>query len=143
MCFLRPFIYLCNVHTNAYIIYISKFCVVLYYCKSSNNSIVHDQFHWTLTFYEIWVGKYIHIHKQNCLFQNNNQDKLARCEWVMISLFFQNSNILSAVLCLIKELDGPSLEVAEMAVRCRMEELEDWWGGYKRNRLTPSARIYY
>ena len=39
--------------------------------------------------------------------------------------FFQNSNILSAVLCLIKELDGPSLEVAEMAVRCRMEELED------------------
>lgn len=37
----------------------------------------------------------------------------------------RNSNILSAVLCLIKELDGPSLEVAEMAVRCRMEELED------------------
>merc|ERR1719188_1000513 len=37
----------------------------------------------------------------------------------------RNSNILSAVLCLIKELDGPSLEVAEMAIRCRMEELED------------------
>lgn len=40
-------------------------------------------------------------------------------------LSFQNSNILSAVLCLIKELDGPSLEVAEMAIRCRMDELED------------------
>ena len=38
----------------------------------------------------------------------------------------QNSNILSAVLCLIKELDAPSLEVAEMAIRCRMEELDDW-----------------
>lgn len=37
----------------------------------------------------------------------------------------RNSNILSAVLCLIKELDGPSLEVVEMAVRCRMEELDD------------------
>jgi len=37
----------------------------------------------------------------------------------------RNSNILSAVLCLIKELDGPSLEVAEMAIRCRMEELDD------------------
>ena len=42
-----------------------------------------------------------------------------------IFLFFQNSNILSAVLCLIKELDAPSLEVAEMAIRCRMEELDD------------------
>ena len=40
-------------------------------------------------------------------------------------ILFQNSNILSAVLCLIKELDGPSLEVAEMAIRCRMEELDD------------------
>ena len=38
---------------------------------------------------------------------------------------FQNSNVLSAILCLIKEIDGPSLEVVEMAVRCRMEELED------------------
>ena len=37
----------------------------------------------------------------------------------------QNSNILSAVLCLVKELDAPSLEVAEMAIRCRMEELDD------------------
>ena len=42
-----------------------------------------------------------------------------------ILFFFQNSNILSAVLCLIKELDAPSLEVAEMAIRCRMEELDD------------------
>ncbi len=42
-------------------------------------------------------------------------------------MFFlsQNSNILSSVLCLIKELDGPSLEVAEMAIRCRMEELDE------------------
>ena len=39
--------------------------------------------------------------------------------------FIQNSNVLSAILCLIKEIDGPSLEVVEMAVRCRMEELED------------------
>ena len=37
----------------------------------------------------------------------------------------RNSNILSSILCLIKEIDGPSLEVVEMAVRCRMEELED------------------
>lgn len=37
----------------------------------------------------------------------------------------RNSNILSAVLCLIKELDCASLEVVEMAVRCRMEELDD------------------
>lgn len=35
----------------------------------------------------------------------------------------RNSNLLSAVLCLVKELDYPSLEVAEMAVRCRMDEL--------------------
>ncbi|XP_067004430.1 cilia- and flagella-associated protein 410 [Anabrus simplex] len=34
-----------------------------------------------------------------------------------------NSNILSAVLCLIKELDYPSLEVVEMAVRSRMDEM--------------------
>lgn len=32
-------------------------------------------------------------------------------------MWFQNSNLLSAVLCLVKELDYPSLEVAEMAVR--------------------------
>ncbi|CAG0889878.1 unnamed protein product [Darwinula stevensoni] len=37
----------------------------------------------------------------------------------------RNSNIMSAVLCLIKELDIPSLEVVEMAVRSRIEELED------------------
>ncbi|KAB7498785.1 Protein C21orf2-like protein [Armadillidium nasatum] len=35
------------------------------------------------------------------------------------------SNVLSAVLCLIKELDYSSLEVVEMAIRCRMDELED------------------
>jgi len=37
----------------------------------------------------------------------------------------RNSNILSSILCLIKEIDVPSLEVVEMAVRCRMEELDD------------------
>ncbi|XP_022115400.2 uncharacterized protein F09G8.5 isoform X2 [Pieris rapae] len=34
-----------------------------------------------------------------------------------------NSNLLSAVLCLVKELDYASLEVVEMAVRSRMDEL--------------------
>merc|ERR1719317_1621267 len=37
----------------------------------------------------------------------------------------RNSNMLSAILCLLKEIDIPSLEVVEMAVRCRMEEAED------------------
>jgi len=37
----------------------------------------------------------------------------------------RNSNMLSAILCLLKEIDIPSLEVVEMAVRCRMEEEED------------------
>ncbi|KAG0710816.1 hypothetical protein GWK47_002424 [Chionoecetes opilio] len=37
----------------------------------------------------------------------------------------RNANLLSAVLCLIKELDYTNLEVVEMAVRCRMEELDD------------------
>ncbi|XP_046404483.1 uncharacterized protein LOC124169779 isoform X4 [Ischnura elegans] len=35
------------------------------------------------------------------------------------------SNVLSAILCLLKELDYPSLEVVEMAVRSRMDEFED------------------
>lgn len=35
----------------------------------------------------------------------------------------RSSNILSAVLCLIKELDYPNLEVVEVAVRSRMDEL--------------------
>ncbi|XP_032575974.1 RNA polymerase II degradation factor 1 isoform X2 [Drosophila sechellia] len=35
----------------------------------------------------------------------------------------QNSNILSAALCLVKELDYASLEVLEHAVRCRIDEL--------------------
>jgi len=34
-------------------------------------------------------------------------------------------NILSAILCLVKAVDIASLEVVAMAVRCRMEELED------------------
>jgi len=37
----------------------------------------------------------------------------------------RNSNMLSAILCLIKEIDAPSLEVVELAARCRMEELDD------------------
>ncbi|CAB0041585.1 unnamed protein product [Trichogramma brassicae] len=37
----------------------------------------------------------------------------------------KNSNILSAVLCLVKELDYPSLEVVEMAVRSRLDEFEE------------------
>uniref|UniRef100_A0A1B6C5R7 U2A'/phosphoprotein 32 family A C-terminal domain-containing protein n=1 Tax=Clastoptera arizonana TaxID=38151 RepID=A0A1B6C5R7_9HEMI len=36
----------------------------------------------------------------------------------------RNSNILNAVLCLVKELDYQSLEVADMAIRCRMDELD-------------------
>ena len=31
----------------------------------------------------------------------------------------QNSNMLSAILCLIKEIDGPSLEVVELAARSK------------------------
>ena len=37
----------------------------------------------------------------------------------------QNANILSAVLCLIKELDYGSLEVVDTTIHCRMEEMED------------------
>jgi hypothetical protein len=37
----------------------------------------------------------------------------------------RNSNILSAVLRLVKELDYPSLEVVEMEVRSRMDELDE------------------
>lgn len=37
----------------------------------------------------------------------------------------QTSNLLSAVLCLVKELDQNSLEVVEHAVRCRIDELSD------------------
>ena len=35
----------------------------------------------------------------------------------------RSSNILSSVLCLIKELDYPNLEVVEVAVRSHMDEL--------------------
>ncbi|XP_036217113.1 uncharacterized protein [Bactrocera oleae] len=35
----------------------------------------------------------------------------------------RSSNLLSATLCLVKELDYPSLEVVEHAVRCRIDEL--------------------
>lgn len=36
----------------------------------------------------------------------------------------RNANILSAVLCLIKELDYASLEVVDTAIHCRMEEVD-------------------
>lgn len=39
------------------------------------------------------------------------------------SIYSQSSNLLSATLCLVKELDYPSLEVVEHAVRCRIDEL--------------------
>lgn len=35
----------------------------------------------------------------------------------------RNSNLLSAVLCLVKELDYQSLEVLDLAIRCRMDEI--------------------
>ncbi|XP_017060264.1 uncharacterized protein LOC108100739 [Drosophila ficusphila] len=35
----------------------------------------------------------------------------------------RNSNLLSATLCLVKELDYASLEVLEHAVRCRIDEM--------------------
>ncbi|XP_067122275.1 leucine-rich repeat-containing protein 36-like [Centruroides vittatus] len=37
----------------------------------------------------------------------------------------RNSNILSAVLCLIKELDYAGLEVVDTAIHCRLEEMDD------------------
>ncbi|XP_053683192.1 uncharacterized protein LOC128733559 isoform X2 [Sabethes cyaneus] len=37
----------------------------------------------------------------------------------------RNSNLLSATLCLVKELDYPSLEVVEHAIRCRIDELAE------------------
>lgn len=44
---------------------------------------------------------------------------------IIISKPFQSSNLLSAVLCLVKELDCASLEVVEHAVRCRIDELTE------------------
>ena len=41
------------------------------------------------------------------------------------TFLLQNANILSAVLCLIKELDYGCLEVVDTAIHCRMEEMED------------------
>uniref|UniRef100_A0A0A9WJI4 Uncharacterized protein C21orf2 n=1 Tax=Lygus hesperus TaxID=30085 RepID=A0A0A9WJI4_LYGHE len=37
----------------------------------------------------------------------------------------RRTNVLNAVLCLVKELDFPNLEVVQMAVKCRMEELAE------------------
>lgn len=42
-------------------------------------------------------------------------------------MILQSSNLLSATLCLVKELDYPSLEVVEHAVRCRIDELATEW----------------
>ena len=66
------------------------------------------------------LSSYVKIRKSNVLLCHVIDGFLWLCQ-----LMFQNSNILSSILCLIKEIDGPSLEVVEMAVRCRMEELED------------------
>ena len=43
----------------------------------------------------------------------------------LIFVLFQSPNVLSAVLCLVKELDLHGLEVVDTAVRCRIQELED------------------
>jgi hypothetical protein len=47
------------------------------------------------------------------------------CGSVLINFRFnlQTSNILSAVLCLLKELDYQSLEVVDNTVNARMNEL--------------------
>ncbi|CAG0884559.1 unnamed protein product [Cyprideis torosa] len=37
----------------------------------------------------------------------------------------RTSNLLSAVLCILRELDVNSLEIVETAARCRIQELED------------------
>jgi hypothetical protein len=37
----------------------------------------------------------------------------------------RNANILSAILCLIKELDMASLEVVDTEIHCRMEDLSN------------------
>ena len=66
------------------------------------------------------LSSYVKIRKSNVLLCHVMDGILCLCQ-----LLLQNSNILSSILCLIKEIDGPSLEVVEMAVRCRMEELED------------------
>jgi hypothetical protein len=51
---------------------------------------------------------------------------------------FQSSNLLSAVLCLVKELDCASLEVVEHAVRCRIDELtESMWNNEKILEESP------
>ena len=67
------------------------------------------------------LSSYVKIRKSNVLLCHLIIDGIL---W-LCQLILQNSNILSSILCLIKEIDGPSLEVVEMAVRCRMEELED------------------
>lgn len=50
--------------------------------------------------------------------------------WLILLLlffFFQNSNVLSAVLLLIKELDYSSLEIVENAVRSSLNDFEENW----------------
>lgn len=37
----------------------------------------------------------------------------------------KNSNMLSAILCLVKEMDVPSLQMVEMAIRCRTEDMKE------------------
>ena len=42
---------------------------------------------------------------------------------IVVSMLFQNANVLQAVLCLVKDLDAESLEVVADAVRIRLEAL--------------------
>lgn len=58
----------------------------------------------------------------NCLQKNN---KLWNARYLSKGGKNRNSNILSAILCLIKELDYASLEVVDTAIHCRMEEMDD------------------
>lgn len=55
--------------------------------------------------------------------RRNNRRLSIQLEVNYVFLILQNANLLSAVLCLVKELDTSSLEVVEHAVRCRIEEL--------------------
>ena len=42
---------------------------------------------------------------------------------IVVSMLFQNANVLQAVLCLVKDLDAESLEIVADAVRVRLEAL--------------------
>ncbi|XP_076309921.1 uncharacterized protein LOC143225080 isoform X2 [Tachypleus tridentatus] len=66
-------------------------------------------------------------HSDNMHHNGSNQkgDKVSPTRLLTKGGKNRNANILSAVLCLIKELDYASLEVVETAIHCRMEEMDD------------------